>query len=153
MLDALRGRGLRVLLPIARTTHHGVPQPLCWASTSPGNWWPHALACGAGGPPLPPTVLAEADLVLVPAPAGTSRAPGWVAAAGSDDLFASIPADPGARLMAVVRDDEVLDILPSESHDVPMTDVLTPNRGARAAGRHGNARHQIAVLALETVEC
>jgi len=32
-------------------------------------------------------------------------------------------------LVAVVRDDEVLDSLPAESHDVPMTHALTPAGG------------------------
>lgn len=131
MLDALRGRGLRVLLPIARTTDDGVPQPLCWGEYQPGELVAARFGLREpGGPPLPPTVLAEADLVLVPALAVDRR--GTRLGRGGGFYDRSLPlADPGARLMAVVRDDEVLDILPSESHDVPMTDVLTPNRGAR----------------------
>jgi 5-formyltetrahydrofolate cyclo-ligase len=37
--------------------------------------------------------------------------------------------DPAARLVAVVRDDEVVDKLPAEPHDVRMTHALTPSRG------------------------
>ncbi|WP_019731575.1 5-formyltetrahydrofolate cyclo-ligase, partial [Mycobacterium avium] len=37
--------------------------------------------------------------------------------------------DPRARLVALVRDAELLDELPAEPHDVPMTHALTPQRG------------------------
>jgi 5-formyltetrahydrofolate cyclo-ligase len=36
---------------------------------------------------------------------------------------------PSARLVAVVRDDELVDEIPAEAHDVPMTHALTPRRG------------------------
>lgn len=32
-------------------------------------------------------------------------------------------------MIAVVRDDELLDEIPAEPHDVAMTHVLTPKRG------------------------
>jgi 5-formyltetrahydrofolate cyclo-ligase len=38
-------------------------------------------------------------------------------------------ANPAARLIAMVRDDELVDRLPGEPHDVPMTHALTPRRG------------------------
>lgn len=44
---------------------------------------------------------------------------------------------PRARLVAVVRDDEVLDALPAEPHDVRMTHALTPVGGLITLG---NAR-------------
>ncbi|RAV12292.1 5-formyltetrahydrofolate cyclo-ligase, partial [Mycobacterium colombiense] len=37
--------------------------------------------------------------------------------------------DPHARLIAVVRDAELLDELPADPHDVPMTHALTPRQG------------------------
>jgi 5-formyltetrahydrofolate cyclo-ligase len=37
--------------------------------------------------------------------------------------------DPNARLVAVVRDEELLDEVPHEPHDVPMTHALTPRGG------------------------
>jgi 5-formyltetrahydrofolate cyclo-ligase len=40
----------------------------------------------------------------------------------------------GAPLIAVVRDDEVVDELPVEPHDVAMTHALTPRRGLIALG-------------------
>jgi 5-formyltetrahydrofolate cyclo-ligase len=45
-------------------------------------------------------------------------------------------ARPDARLVAVVRDDELVDDLPAETHDVPMTHALTPRRGLVALGQH-----------------
>jgi len=47
----------------------------------------------------------------------------------------SLPlAAPTARLVAVVRDDELVDRLPAEPHDVRMTHALTPNGGLVALG-------------------
>ena len=47
----------------------------------------------------------------------------------------SLPlCDPGAALMAVVRDDELLDAVPSEAHDVAMTHALTPRGGVVRLG-------------------
>ena len=37
--------------------------------------------------------------------------------------------NPAALVIAVVRDDELVDDLPSEPHDFPMTHALTPGRG------------------------
>ncbi len=47
----------------------------------------------------------------------------------------SLPlADPAARLVAVVRDDELVDEIPAEPHDVRMTHALTPRQGLVDAG-------------------
>ena len=47
----------------------------------------------------------------------------------------SLPlATPTAKLVAVVRDDELVDRLPAEPHDVRMTHALTPNGGVVALG-------------------
>lgn len=46
----------------------------------------------------------------------------------------SLPGrDPHARLIAVVRDDELVRELPAEPHDVPMTDAHAAARHRRAA--------------------
>ena len=37
--------------------------------------------------------------------------------------------DPAARLIAVVRDEELVDELPVEAHDIAMTHALTPGHG------------------------
>jgi 5-formyltetrahydrofolate cyclo-ligase len=47
----------------------------------------------------------------------------------------SLPlAAPTALLVAVVRDDELVDRLPAEPHDVRMTHALTPHGGVVALG-------------------
>ncbi|WP_307846232.1 5-formyltetrahydrofolate cyclo-ligase, partial [Rhodococcus sp. CX] len=41
-------------------------------------------------------------------------------------------ADPSARLIAVVRDEELVDELPEDPHDIRMTHALTPSGGLTA---------------------
>ncbi len=137
MLDMLLRRCGRVLLPVARTAGPGnadTPLPLRW-----GEYRPGALIPGPWGlfeppePLLPETALAEASLVLVPALAVDRHGVRLGRGRGFDDC--SLGArDPHARLVAMVRDAELLDELPAEPHDVPMTHALTPNRGLIALG-------------------
>ncbi len=129
LLDTLFDRAGRVLLPVARTGADGGPMPLRW-----GEYRPGALVPGPWGllepqePWLPASALAEADLVIVPALAVDRRGVRLGRGAGFYDR--SLPGrNPAARLIAVVRDDELLDELPAEPHDVAMTDALTPRRG------------------------
>jgi 5-formyltetrahydrofolate cyclo-ligase len=129
MLDALVGAGVRVLLPIARTDDVDTPLPLAWGEHRIG-----ALVAARFGllePPapwLPAEAIATAWLVIVPALA-VDRA-GVRLGRGAGFYDRSLPlADAAARLIAVVRDDEVVDHLPGEPHDVPMTHALTPGRG------------------------
>jgi len=66
--------------------------------------------------------------VLVPALAVDRR--GVRLGRGGGFYDRSLPlCAPGARLVAVVRDEEVVDELPAEPHDVPMTHALTPGAG------------------------
>ncbi|MDT5347109.1 MAG: 5-formyltetrahydrofolate cyclo-ligase, partial [Mycobacterium sp.] len=132
MLDMLLRRAGRVLLPVARTTEDDVPLPLRW-----GEYRADGLAPGRWGllepvqPWLPESALAEASLVLVPALA-VDRA-GVRLGRGRGFYDRSLAGrDPQARLMAVVRDEELVDELPAEPHDVPMTHALTPQRGVVA---------------------
>ncbi len=132
MLDVLLRRAKRVLLPVARTADDGTPLPLRWGEYRPGG-----LARGRWGllePPepwLPESALAEAGVVLVPALAVDRR--GVRLGRGRGFYDRSLPGrDPHARLIAVVRDDELVDELPAEPHDVPMTHALTPRRGVIA---------------------
>jgi 5-formyltetrahydrofolate cyclo-ligase len=138
MLDALLDRAGRVLLPVARTGADGAPVPLRWGEYRPGG-----LVSGRWGllePPepwLPGSALAEAALVIVPALAVDRR--GVRLGRGRGFYDRSLRGrDPHARLVAVVRDNEFVDELPAEPHDVPMTHVLTPRRGLVAvfSGRH-----------------
>jgi 5-formyltetrahydrofolate cyclo-ligase len=79
-------------------------------------------------PLLPADAIATATVVLVPALA-VDRA-GARLGRGAGFYDRSLPlAAPGTRLVAVVRDDELIDRLPAEPHDVRMTHALTPNTG------------------------
>jgi 5-formyltetrahydrofolate cyclo-ligase len=132
MLDVLLRRAKRVLLPVARTAADATPMPLRWGEYRPGG-----LTRGPWGlleplePWLPESALADAGLVIVPALAIDHR--GARLGRGRGFYDRSLPSrDPHARLIAVVRDDELVKELPAEPHDVPMTDALTPRRGVIA---------------------
>ena len=134
MLDALMRRGLRVLLPVARTGDDGAPHPLRWGPYRPGALVSAQFGLREPGPPwLPPEALGQAGLVLVPALAVDRNGVRLGRGAGFYDR--SLPlADPDAPLIAVIREEELLDELPADPHDVPMTHVLTPAGGLQALG-------------------
>ena len=135
LLDVLLCRAGRVLLPVARTAADDTPLPLRWGEYRPG----HLVAARFGllepaEPWLPASALADADLVLVPALAVDRH--GVRLGRGRGFYDRSLPArNPNAQLVAVVRDQELVDELPSEPHDVRMTHVLTPERGVIALDR------------------
>lgn len=129
MLDVLAGLGLAVLLPVAQKGPDGFHLPLRWGRYAPGR-----LAAGMFGlreptePWLPASAIATADIVLVPALAVDRR--GVRLGRGGGFYDRSLPlCAPGTRLIAVVRDCEVLGELPRDPHDVTMTHALTPDRG------------------------
>ncbi|ORV45806.1 5-formyltetrahydrofolate cyclo-ligase [Mycolicibacter engbaekii] len=129
MLDRLAGRGVRVLLPVVRIGEDGSPLPLWW-----GDYRPEALTTARYGllePPQPwlaPDTMAQADLIVVPAVAVDRR--GARLGRGGGFYDRSLPwRDPRTPLVAIVRDAELVDELPAEDHDVPMTHVLTPGLG------------------------
>lgn len=129
MLDVLLGRAGRVLLPVARTSGDDTPLALQWGEYRPGD-----LVAGRFGllepaePWLPPSALAAAELVLVPALAVDRTGVRLGRGRGFYDRSLD-RRDPQARLVAVVRDEELVDELPCEPHDVRMTHALTPRRG------------------------
>ncbi|MEM6105921.1 5-formyltetrahydrofolate cyclo-ligase [Mycobacterium sp. 050272] len=132
MLDMLLRHARRVLLPVARTRGDGTPMRLRWAEYRPGE-----LVAGRWGllePPepwLPASVLAEAEMVVVPALAVDRR--GVRLGRGRGFYDRSLDArNPQARLIAMVRDEEFVEELPAEPHDVPMTHVITPGHGVVA---------------------
>jgi 5-formyltetrahydrofolate cyclo-ligase len=129
MLDVLLRRGARVLLPVARTTADDSPVALQWGEYRPG----HLVAARFGllepaEPWLPATTVAEASVVLVPALAVDRAGVRLGRGRGFYDRTL-VHRDPRARLIAVIRDQELLDELPHEPHDVPMTHALTPGGG------------------------
>lgn len=128
-VDALLALGARVLLPIARHDDAGVPVPLWWGEYRPGELVRAPFGLREPSPPwLAPEEIATAAAVLVPALAvdrvGTRLGRG----AGFYDRTLGLAAA-GAVLVAVVRDDELVERLPAEPHDVRMTHALTPSGG------------------------
>jgi 5-formyltetrahydrofolate cyclo-ligase len=114
--------------------------PLRWGEYRPGR-----LVAGRFGllepaePWLPASALADASLVLVPALAVDRRGVRLGRGRGFYDR-SLVGRDPHADLVAVVRDEELVDELPCESHDVPMTHALTPGRGMIALHSAGMTR-------------
>jgi 5-formyltetrahydrofolate cyclo-ligase len=129
LLDMLLRRARRVLLPVARTTGDGIPMRLRWGEYRPGELVRgHWGLLEPPGPWLSESVLAEAEMVVVPALAVDHRG----ARLGRGRGFYDRSLDgrsPQARLIAMVRDVEFVDELPADPHDVPMTHVITPERG------------------------
>ncbi|WP_330185660.1 5-formyltetrahydrofolate cyclo-ligase [Nocardia sp. NBC_01503] len=129
MLDALRARGARVLLPVT-----GEPGPLEWAEYR----GPERLRRGRFGLREPDgepiaDALGLAEVILIPALAVDRRGTRLGRGAGYyDRSLGTSRAD--ARLVAVVRDDEVVDNLPAESHDHRMGWALTPFGGLLELG-------------------
>ncbi len=122
LLEALRRRGVRVLLPVLAENRQ-----LDWAAYA----GPGALARSAHGlreptgPRLGAGALQEADVVLVPALAVDRR--GTRLGEGGGYYDRALAGPPRAALvLAVVYDEEVVDTLPVEAHDVSVGGALTP---------------------------
>lgn len=131
LLDALVEAGMRVLLPVVSPDDDDTG-PLRWAPYIPGG-----LATAKygllepSGPSLGPAAITEAQTVIVPAVAVDRAGARLGRGAGFYDRTLPLRAA-DATLVAVVRDDEVLDEVPTEPHDVPMTHLATPARGVVA---------------------
>jgi 5-formyltetrahydrofolate cyclo-ligase len=137
ILDALSRLCATVLLPVARTGPDGAHLSLQWGHYVPGHLIKGRFgAHEPAGPWLPASAVATADVVLIPALAVDRHGVRLGRGGGFYDRSLSLCA-PGARLVAVVRDNEVLDEVPGEPHDVRVTHALTPGAGLMALG---NAR-------------
>jgi 5-formyltetrahydrofolate cyclo-ligase len=119
--------GARVLLPVVLP----VGRELAWAvdtgRLAPGR-------CGLlepVGPRLGPTAIGTADVVVLPA-LGVDRRGVRLGRGGGYYDRALQHVRPGAVLVAVVFDDELLDELPAEPHDRLVTAVITPSGGWQA---------------------
>ena len=129
LVDAVVAICGTVLLPVARASDDGVPLPLRWCEYRSGALV--AAPYGLVEPPLPwlpPSALGSVRTVLVPALAVDRHGVRLGRGAGFYDRSLGF-RDPAARLIAVVRDEELVDELPVEAHDVAMTHALTPGRG------------------------
>jgi 5-formyltetrahydrofolate cyclo-ligase len=129
LLEVLLRHADRVLLPVARTTAHDDAVALQWGEYRPGQLVTARFGLlEPAGPWLPASTIAEAGVVLVPALAVDRAGARLGRGRGFYDRTLLL-RDPRARLIAVVRDEELLDEVPHEPHDVPMTHALTPGLG------------------------
>ncbi|MGW4101347.1 5-formyltetrahydrofolate cyclo-ligase [Mycobacterium sp. NPDC004974] len=129
LLDALLELGVRVLLPVARKDEDGRGLPMQWGQYAPGKLVAAEFGLREPAPPwLPAGRIADAEVVLVPALAVDRNGNRLGRGAGFYDR-SLIYAAPHARLVAVVRDDELVGELPADPHDVRMTHALTPSGG------------------------
>lgn len=129
LLDVLLAHADRVLLPVARTTGEDDALALQWGKYRPGQLVNARFGLlEPAGPWLPAKTVAEAGVILVPALA-VDRAGARLGRGRGFYDRTLVLRDPGAWVIAVVRDEELLDEVPHEPHDVPMTHALTPGRG------------------------
>lgn len=132
LLDTLRIRGVRVLLPVVTTSADG-DRALDWAEYAGADQLtdgPLGLLQPVG-PRLGPSALATVDGVLAPALAVDHYGNRLGRGAGYyDRALATVPA--GVPVVAVLYDDEWIDDVPAEPHDRAVTGVLTPTGGLRA---------------------
>jgi 5-formyltetrahydrofolate cyclo-ligase len=129
MLDALLRQADRVLLPVARTSADDSAVALQWGEYHPGQLVTARFGLlEPAGPWLPAAAVADASVLLVPALAVDRTGARLGRGRGFYDRTLVL-RNPEARLIALVRDDELLDEVPHEPHDVPMTHALTPGHG------------------------
>ncbi len=119
--------GARILLPVVVA---GEPE-LRWAVDT-GRLAPGRFGLlEPVGPRLGATAVGTADVVVGPAVA-VARDGIRLGRGGGYYDRALRHARPGAVLVGVVFDDELLDELPSEAHDMRVTAVVTPSGGWQA---------------------
>ena len=130
LVYALWKRGSYVLLPLLRPDGD-----LDWASYE----GPESLVPGPRGllepgePPRGPGAVARADAVLVPALA-VDRAGNRLGRGGGSYDRALARLGPLVPLIALVYDDELIDHVPAERHDVPVRAAASPQAGITVVG-------------------
>lgn len=130
LLDALRERGARVLLPVL------LPDgDLDWAEYAGSA----ALVAGArgtrepAGPRLGRAAVCSAEVVVVPALAVDRDGHRLGRGGGSyDRVLARLPA--GVPVVALLYDGELVESLPVEAHDRPVDVVIMPGGVHRRSG-------------------
>lgn len=129
LLEALRSAGVRVLLPVLLAD-----RDLDWAAYE----GPESLAPAPRGlleptgPLLGVQAIATPDAVLAPALAVDRRGSRLGRGGGSyDRVLARVPV--GTFVCALLFDGELLDRVPTEPHDRPVTAVATPSGITRLA--------------------
>jgi len=130
LVYALWKRGSYVLLPLLRPDGD-----LDWASYE----GPDSLAPGPRGlrepsePPRGVDAVARADAVLVPALA-VDRAGNRLGRGGGSYDRALARVGPLVPLIALVYDDELVEQVPTEGHDIPVRATVSPRAGMTVMG-------------------
>ena len=125
LLDAVAEIAQRVLLPIT-----GEPGPLSWVEYSGANGLRPAKygIREPVGPVLPPESPVRRGMHADPCSrGGSSRNTPRPCAGFYDRTLGSV--GPQTRLVAIVRDSELVEALPADDHDIPMGWALTPSGG------------------------
>ncbi|MFI9270702.1 5-formyltetrahydrofolate cyclo-ligase [Kitasatospora sp. NPDC052896] len=135
LLELLRGRGVRVLLPVLLPDND-----LDWALYRGPE---HLVAAGRGllepdGPRLGPAAVCTAGLVLLPGLAVDRRGLRLGRGGGSYDRVLARLERAGAHplLATLLYDGELLERVPAEPHDRPVRAVVTPSGVHRLPERH-----------------
>ncbi len=123
LLDALVADGRRILLPITLDDMN-----LDWAEyTGSDDLVPASLGLlEPTAPRLGLDAIAEADAILAPALAIDRLGNRLGQGGGCYDR--SLPRATG-EVIAIVADDELLESVPTEPHDLPVAAVITPSAG------------------------
>ena len=116
--------GARVLLPVTPSDGSELAWAVDTGRLAPGRFG----LLEPVGPRLGPTAIGAADVVVVPA-LSVDRSGARLGRGGGYYDRALPYVRPGARLVAVVFDDEFVDELPVEPHDRRVTAVVTPSGG------------------------
>ena len=119
--------GARVLLPVVPAEGRELSWAVDTGRLGPGRFG----LLEPVGPRLGPTAIGTADVVVVPALA-VSRDGVRLGRGGGYYDRALRHARPGVQVVAVVFDDELVEALPGEPHDLRVTAVVTPSGGWQA---------------------
>ncbi|WP_409329131.1 5-formyltetrahydrofolate cyclo-ligase [Trujillonella humicola] len=119
--------GSRVLLPVVAEGDTELRWAVDTGRLAPGRFG----LLEPVGPRLGPTAIGTAEAVVLPAVA-VDRAGVRLGRGGGFYDRALVHSRPGALLVAVVYDDELVDELPAEAHDRRVGAVVTPSGGWQA---------------------
>ncbi len=124
---ALAVLGARVLLPVVPATGRDLEWAVHDGPLAPGRFG----LLEPTGPRLPPAAIGEAEVVVVPALAVALDGARLGRGGGYYDR-ALARARPDAVLVSPVHDDELVEALPVQPHDRPVSAVVTPSGGWQA---------------------